>query len=120
MPELTTMPAAETMTGGELLPALQAGGAVGLLAAQIAQAPRGAMMLAALRCRVGKAEMGDLVRAWVAAHRDSTGTGTGTGAQFRALASAETGEDLDAFFQHWLDDTTKPAETADNGLGGCA
>ncbi len=80
---------------------------------------RGAMMLAALRCRVGAAQMGDLLRAWLVAHRDSTGTGTGTGEQFRALAAAETGEDLTAFFQHWLDDTAKPAATAANGLG-CA
>lgn len=46
MPELTTMPRAAVITGGELIPGLQVDGAVGLLAAQIAQAPRGAMLFA--------------------------------------------------------------------------
>ena len=77
---------------------------------------RGAMTLAALRCRLGAAPMRDLVRAWVDQHRG----GTGTGADFRQLAELQSGQDLDGFFQHWLDDTTKPAATADNGLEGCA
>ena len=77
---------------------------------------RGGMMLAALRCRLGKAPMRDLVRAWVDQHRD----GTGTGEQFRALASVHSGQDLGPFFQHWLDDTRKPGATQANGLTGCA
>ncbi len=74
---------------------------------------RGAMTLAALRARVGDADFETLVRQWVELH----GGGHGTGTAFRALAEEVSGEELDAFFQHWLDDTTKPAATAENGLG---
>ena len=39
-----------------------------------------------------------------------------TGAQFRVLAAQATGQDLTTFFTHWLDETAKPAATAENGL----
>jgi aminopeptidase N len=39
-----------------------------------------------------------------------------TGEAFRSLAEEVSGEQLDDFFQHWLDDTEKPAKTVDNGL----
>jgi hypothetical protein len=32
------------------------------------------------------------------------------------MAEDESGEELDAFFTEWLDDTDRPARTADNGL----
>jgi aminopeptidase N len=74
---------------------------------------RGGMTLAALRNRIGDADFAELLRTWVARH---TG-GHGTGGQLRALAEEISGEDLDGFFSHWLDDTAKPAATTENGLG---
>lgn len=73
---------------------------------------RGAMMLAALRNRVGDARFDAVLAAWLARHGGGHGTGTG----FRALAEEVTGEELDGFFAAWLDDTGKPAATAENGL----
>ena len=73
---------------------------------------RGAMTLAALRSRIGDAEMETLLRTWASRHRDGHGTGTA----FRALAEEVSGEELDRFFEHWLDETAKPAATAENGL----
>ncbi len=73
---------------------------------------RGGMMLAALRNRIGAADLSDLLRRWVAQRRD----GHGTGAQFRALAETVSGAELDGFFTEWLDDTDRPARTAANGL----
>ncbi len=77
---------------------------------------RGAMMLAALRCRIGAPTMGTLVRTWVAQHRG----GTGTGRELRDLAAQVSGQDLGAFFERWLDDPDRPSRTVPNGLGGCA
>jgi aminopeptidase N len=74
---------------------------------------RGAMTLAALRARVGDAHFATLLEQWLARHRGGHGTGTA----FRALAEAVSAEDLHGFFQHWLDDEAKPADTAENGLG---
>lgn len=73
---------------------------------------RGAMVLGALQNRIGATALRDLLRTWVAAHRD----GNATVAQFEALAASETGEDLDGFFDAWLRDGTVPAATTDNGL----
>jgi aminopeptidase N len=69
-------------------------------------------MLAALRNRIGKAELAQLLLEWVADHRE----GHGTGVEFRAKAEEVSGEELDAFFEEWLDDTDKPERTEDNGL----
>ena len=74
---------------------------------------RGAMTLAALRRRIGEADLAALLAEWVSRNRG----GHGTGEELRALAEEVSGEELDGFFQHWLDDTGKPADTAENGLG---
>lgn len=76
---------------------------------------RGAMTLAALRCRIGRAGLDDLLRRWVSDHAG----GHGTMLQFRDLAEEVSGQDLDGFFAAWLDSATKPADTDDNGLGAC-
>ncbi len=73
---------------------------------------RGGMTLAALRHRIGKADLRTLLRTWA----DRQGGGHGTDAELRALAEQVSGEDLDGFFHHWLDDKAKPAETVENGL----
>jgi aminopeptidase N len=73
---------------------------------------RGGMMLAALRHRIGAADLGRLLLRWVAERRE----GHGTGGEFRALAETVSGEELDGFFTEWLDDTDRPARTAANGL----
>jgi len=78
---------------------------------------RGGMTLAALRHRIGTPEFETLMREWVSAHGGTEGDGHGTGTEFRALAEAVSGENLDDFFTEWLDDTDKPADTVGNGLG---
>ena len=74
---------------------------------------RGAMMLAALGERVGDQAVLTTLHRWV--HRRHFGHGTGQA--FRHVAEQVSGMDLTAFFRHWLDDTTKPADTRENGLG---
>lgn len=74
---------------------------------------RGAMTLAALRNRIGDADFRVLLEEWVERHR----AGHGTGPAFRSLAEEVSGQELDPFFQHWLDDTVKPSATPENGLG---
>lgn len=73
---------------------------------------RGAMVLAALRNRVGAVPMRNLLRAWVAAHRD----GNASVAQFETFAETQTGADLDGFFDAWLRGSAAPAGTTQNGL----
>jgi aminopeptidase N len=74
---------------------------------------RGAMTFQALRTRIGDADFWALLRRWVADRKGATGST----AQFEALAAEVSGEDLDGFFTAWLHAATKPADTADNGLG---
>ncbi|HQR25723.1 MAG TPA: M1 family metallopeptidase [Nocardioides sp.] len=74
---------------------------------------RGAMALAALRDRIGEPDFRVLLRTWVRRH----GGRTGSTDQFRALASAVSGEELAGFFDAWLVARAKPADTAANGLG---
>ncbi len=74
---------------------------------------RGAMTLAALRNRIGEADFAAFVEQWLGRHAQ----GHGTGAELRALAEEMSGEDLAGFFQHWLDEPSKPADTSENGLG---
>lgn len=74
---------------------------------------RGGMALAALRNRIGDADFAALMHQWVT---DRAG-GNGNTAQFEALAESVSGEDLTSFFRAWLHSTTKPADTAANGLG---
>jgi aminopeptidase N len=73
---------------------------------------RGGMTLAALRNRIGKADFHRLLRRWVVLHSG----GSATSEQFERLAERVSGEQLDAFFQAWLRDTSRPPNTADYGL----
>ncbi|MFC5730680.1 MULTISPECIES: M1 family metallopeptidase [Nocardioides] len=77
---------------------------------------RGAMVLAALRNRIGGTDLLRLLRTWVRDHRD----GNATVAQFETLAETVSGEQLDGFFDAWLRSGAPPAGTSANGLGrGC-
>jgi aminopeptidase N len=73
---------------------------------------RGAMTLAALRNVIGDADFTRLVRRWAAENEH----GNVRGGQFRRLAEEVSGEELGTFFQEWLFDRDKPADTAANGL----
>ncbi|WP_408896106.1 M1 family metallopeptidase [Nocardioides sp. R1-1] len=75
---------------------------------------RGAMVLAALRKRIGPVDFDALLRRWVADHHD----GNATVEQFEALAATVSGESLGGFFGAWLRGGTMPAATQDNGLDG--
>jgi len=74
---------------------------------------RGAMALQALRNRIGETDYWTLLRRWVAEQAGESGST----AMFQALAEEVSGEDLDGFFDAWLRSSTKPADTAANGLG---
>ncbi|GAA1767485.1 M1 family metallopeptidase [Nocardioides hankookensis] len=74
---------------------------------------RGGMTFQALRNRIGEDAFWQLLRRWVADHRG----GNGSTAEFQALAEEVSGQDLDGFFDAWLHTESKPADTADNGLG---
>jgi aminopeptidase N len=76
---------------------------------------RGAMTVAALRCRIGTSRLDTLLQTWLTRHAG----GHGTMAGFRDLAEEVSGEELDGLFHAWLDSPTKPADTADNGLRDC-
>ncbi|MFE9064585.1 M1 family metallopeptidase [Streptomyces violaceusniger] len=65
----------------------------------------GALVLYALRQKVGEATFQRIERAWVAEHRDST---AGT-ADFIRLASRVAGRDLGPFLRSWLYSTKLPA-----------
>ena len=73
---------------------------------------RGAMAIQALRHRIGDTAFWSLLRTWLAQHA----YGNGSVAEFEALASSTSGQDLTAFFGAWLDARVVPAKTADNGL----
>lgn len=75
---------------------------------------RGAMVVAALRNRIGPADFDALLRRWVAEHHD----GNATVEQFQALAKTVSGQsDLDGFFDAWLRGGRAPEPTPANGLG---
>lgn len=74
---------------------------------------RGGMTLSALRNRVGDDSFSELIRRWVTDRAD----GNGSTEQFEALAEQVSGQDLGGFFDAWVHATTKPADTAANGLG---
>ncbi|MFF3334350.1 M1 family metallopeptidase [Streptomyces sp. NPDC002888] len=57
-----------------------------------------ALVLYALRQKIGSKSFEQLERAWVSRHRDATATT----ADFVALASTVSGRDLRGFFQDWL------------------
>jgi len=65
---------------------------------------RGGMTLQALRVKVGDATFFRILRDWYAQNK----YGTVTTPQFIALAEAESGQDLDRFFQVWLYTPEKP------------
>ena len=73
---------------------------------------RGGLAMQALRNRIGEDDFWNLLRRWAAENR----WGNGSVADFRALAEVVSGEELDGFFNAWLDATSAPARTADNGL----
>jgi aminopeptidase N len=73
---------------------------------------RGAMAVQALRHRIGDASFWTLLRTWVAQRR----YGNGSVADFEALATSVSGQDLTSFFDAWLHKKTAPARTAANGL----
>lgn len=70
------------------------------------------MTLAALRRRIGGEAFAHLLRRWAVVHRHAHGS---TGA-FETLAEKISGQDLASFFQAWVRQPGKPADTADNGL----
>ena len=70
------------------------------------------MTLQALRNRIGDDAFWTVLRTWVADHRH----GNASTADFIALAEETSGQDLDDFFEVWLDDPGAAGETADNGL----
>jgi aminopeptidase N len=74
---------------------------------------RGAMTLAALRGRIGDSAFSTLLTEWVTRY----GGGNVTGGDLRSLAEEVSGEELDAFFRHWLDDLGRPDHTVENGFG---
>jgi len=65
---------------------------------------RGGMTLQALRVKVGDATFFKILRDWYAQNR----YGNVTTPEFIALAEAESGQDLDHFFQVWLYTPSKP------------
>jgi aminopeptidase N len=73
---------------------------------------RGAMTLAALRRRIGGDTFAQLLRRWAVVHRHGHGSTDG----FEALAEQVSGQDLTSFFDAWVRQPGKPAETADDGL----
>jgi len=73
---------------------------------------RGAMTIQALRTRIGEQAFWQLLRTWVAEHRN----GLVAGAAFEAAAEKVSGQDLDGFFDAWLRSSSRPAATVENGL----
>ena len=73
---------------------------------------RGSLALQALRHRIGDPTFWTLLRTWVS----QRAYGNGSVADFEALATSVSGQDLTAFFDAWLSAKVVPARTADNGL----
>ncbi len=73
---------------------------------------RGAMALAALRNKIGKADFRRLLRQWVATHEG----GNVTAEEFEELAETASGKNLDAFFEAWLRAGTPPPSRSAYGL----
>ena len=65
---------------------------------------RGGMTLQALRVKIGDGVFFPMMRKWYAENRN----GNVTTDDFITLAEAESGQDLDAFFQAWLFTPSKP------------
>jgi aminopeptidase N len=73
---------------------------------------RGAMALQALRNKIGEVAFWTTLRTWVSVRAD----GNGSVADFRALATAVSGDDLGSFFDTWLHSSARPAKTEANGF----
>lgn len=65
---------------------------------------RGGMTLAALQKKIGDKTFMDLMKTWAVDHRYQSVTTK----MFTDLAEKKSGQDLDAFFQTWLWDQSKP------------
>ncbi len=74
---------------------------------------RGAMTLQALRNRVGDGVFWSIIRTWI----DEQSGGNGSTEEFEETAERVSGQELSGFFTAWLRTPTRPARTADNGLG---
>jgi aminopeptidase N len=75
-------------------------------------AERGAMMVQALRYRIGDPAFWQLIRNWTQQYR-YVNAKIGN---FVSLAERTSGQDLRSFFDSWLYSTTKPAATGNNGV----
>jgi aminopeptidase N len=84
------------------------------LASQVYE--RGAMLLQALRNRVGSVTFMKIMRTWAAQHRH----GNASTADFEALATSVSGVDLGAFFTAWVDTPQRPVPTPANGFPASA
>jgi aminopeptidase N len=73
---------------------------------------RGSMAVQALRQRIGDVAFWTLLRTWVS----QRAYGNGSVADFEALATSISGQDLTAFFDAWLSARVAPARSAANGL----
>jgi aminopeptidase N len=73
---------------------------------------RGVMTLQALRNRVGSPTFFAIMRTWVRVHRHSNADS----ADFAALATSLSGQDLRSFFHAWLYAAHRPAPTPRNGF----
>lgn len=73
---------------------------------------RGAMTVQALRNRVGDEVFWQILRTWIA----EQGGGNAGSADFEALATRLSGQDLTGFFAAWLRTPARPEATAANGL----
>ncbi len=76
---------------------------------------RGAMVVQALRNRLGTPMFFHVARSWV--HGGST-DGHGSVPELKRLAERLSGKQLDGFFRHWLFSSKRPAATKANGLAG--
>ena len=73
---------------------------------------RGAMAVQALRHRIGDTAFWTLLQTWVADRK----YGNGSVSDFEGLANAVSGQDLASFFDAWLHERVRPAESSENGL----
>jgi aminopeptidase N len=73
---------------------------------------RGGMTLAALRRVIGSSTFDHLVHRWTRENRH----GNGSTDAFEAMAEEVSGQDLTSFFDAWVRQSGKPADTPENGL----
>jgi aminopeptidase N len=73
---------------------------------------RGAMLLQALRNRIGSTAFLRIMRTWAAQHHN----GNASTADFERLATITSGQDLTGFFAAWVDAPQRPQPSAANGF----